>query len=224
MKTYALNVVEESGTRSVRQVHLEDSESEVLSRFREDAEKLWGTKWVRDEFNSGMKLNYSSGVTTAEVRLPPDEDIAAFLHYLRPFQLKKEPTYYEKACKVLARRIEDDGVRSALKTERAGFLGEHFNQGLMQVSSNGVVINCEATLNKWLNAYEYHRDQDKKREIEDLHTFFPMEASKVMFLRLLRDKAIAIKRLADFIDLLFNGNGEIEIHTPSGVKKAARPE
>ena len=68
--------------------------------------------------------------------------------------------------------------------------------------SNDVVLNSEKVLYDWLNSFEYHRDQEKPQFIESRHQMIPMDASKVLFLGLLADKAEAINNLAALISVI----------------------
>jgi hypothetical protein len=63
---------------------------------------------------------------------------------------------------------------------------------MVQISSNDVLLNSEETLQKWLNAFEYHRDEDKRQELDTLHWLWPTDISRALFLALLLDKADAV--------------------------------
>jgi hypothetical protein len=79
-------------------------------------------------------------------------------------------------------------------------------QEMIKISSNDVVINSEKVLLDWLNAEEYHRDKDKKEFLEELYKSFPEEASKTIFLNLLRDKTQAIYNLAGLCRVVIGKN------------------
>jgi len=65
-----------------------------------------------------------------------------------------------------------------------------------------VVIDCEATLQQWLNAYEYHKNGNKRREVERLHQLLPLEASRAIFVTMLYDKVDAIHHLHSRVRLM----------------------
>ena len=65
-----------------------------------------------------------------------------------------------------------------------------------------IIINSEKALFVWLNAYEYHRDQNKKREIDRYHQLLPLDHSKAFFLMLLSDKIRAIAAIARFVNII----------------------
>ena len=62
-----------------------------------------------------------------------------------------------------------------------------------------MVLNSDDTLMKWLNAYEYHRDEDKRRQLGELHEVWPIGFSKGMWGGMMIDKARAVVELAGWI-------------------------
>jgi hypothetical protein len=58
---------------------------------------------------------------------------------------------------------------------------------------------------KWLNAFEYHRDEDKRNEVEALHWPWPTEGSRALFLALMLDKAAAVSYVHWIIGTLHQG-------------------
>ena len=83
---------------------------------------------------------------------------------------------------------------------------------MIRISSDDVLLNSEKMLLDWLNAYEYHRDKDKKESIDKLHQMFPLEASKAVFLHLLSDKAQAIYNLTGFIRVFIGKQRDFTLH------------
>jgi len=80
----------------------------------------------------------------------------------------------------------------------------------MTMEENGQTIEekilTDKFLNKWLNAYEYHSDSDKKAFIEQLHKYYPLEATKTLLLGFLLKKVEAIEKLNEFIGLVITEN------------------
>jgi hypothetical protein len=52
----------------------------------------------------------------------------------------------------------------------------------------------------WLNAFEYHRDQDKRARLDWLLKRIPTDVSRAIFLMLLIDKAKAVLRISDIVE------------------------
>jgi hypothetical protein len=69
----------------------------------------------------------------------------------------------------------------------------------LQIRHNDVLINSEKILLDWLNSHEYHREKQKQELIDSLHRMIPLDASKVVFLRLLAYKAQGVFNLAALI-------------------------
>jgi hypothetical protein len=174
--------------------HCEFAEDEwpLLSRFLEFAIELSQTR-VR---TIGGMLQFkltgrAEGPGEVEGTLPHPDDMAAFLHRMRPFVLQSEPTYVPRVCNIIARRIDEPRIRHRLDYQKKLFQGERM-RSMVQISSNDVLLNSEETLQKWLNAFEYHRDEDKRQELDTLHWLWPTDISRALFLALLLDKADAV--------------------------------
>jgi hypothetical protein len=61
----------------------------------------------------------------------------------------------------------------------------------MRVISNGTLINSTETLDLWLNAFEYHRDDKKRAKFEALHDddTLPVNYSRALFVHIMLDRA-----------------------------------
>ncbi len=202
-------------------VSLTDASVALLKRFRDYAEDLRRCKWVADGCPVKLDFAYRAGHgVSASPELPPWDDIIVFLHTIRPLHLQSEPTFYRTVSNIVGRVIENDKLRVALSAAAATFGGGSF-RSMMVLTSNGVVLNSEETLNNWLNAYEYHRDQDKKQAIDELHRMFPLDASKVYFLILLSERTKAILWLSSLVALLLGSSEHLDLGVAEGAKRRA---
>jgi hypothetical protein len=111
---------------------------------------------------------------------------------------------------LLGKVFKYDYVRQLLKRQRRLFDGRN-NQQLARVEANGTIINSEETLTAWLNAYEYHRDPEKRAHINSLHRLVPLEHSIPIFVSLLGDKVQAILQLAGLIAVILGRQQTIEV-------------
>jgi hypothetical protein len=176
-----------------------DNEWKYLDKFTQYAEDLLKTDWVKNGMYSKLNLNLIIGEPVhVKTELPLWNDVIVFLHRIRPFLLQNEDTNFNRIANFLYKNIENSHIRSFIAEQRKIYSGQ-MTQEFIKISSNDVIINSEKVLMDWLNAYEYHRDQDKKTSIDDLHRMIPLEASKVLFLQMLSDKAGAIYNLTGFI-------------------------
>ena len=144
-------------------------------------------------------------------KLPHWDDVIVFLHKLRPFVLQNEATNFYRVNNILAKTIEQPFLRSFIAEQRRIYSGQRM-QEMVRISSNDVVLNSEKVLFDWLNAYEYHRDKDKKAFIDELHQMFPLDATKAILLHLLSEKARAIYNLTGFIRVLIGKQREFNLH------------
>lgn len=67
------------------------------------------------------------------------------------------------------------------------------------------VLNSAKTFQLWLNAYEYHKDEDKKAALDELRALLPFEWLRGMFVSMMLDRALAVVNIANFIRFLETG-------------------
>jgi hypothetical protein len=155
------------------QATFEDDEWGRLADFLAYAKQMEETELLRNGF-PGLSLSFKSenGGTTITSKLPPEDQISAVLHRLRPFVLEGERTNFHAICNILSRRFESDLMRRAVSAMKELYSGG-YNQRLYTLTAGNMTINSEEFLLKWLNAYEYHRDKDKRAELAEIATILP---------------------------------------------------
>ena len=180
--------------------------SRRLNAYRSYFEELLAVRIVQNGIPCSVTLNYEeNGGTKITTELPPDEDVVVLLLRLRPLILNDEHASFNRITGILGKHIQEPLVRAALKLQREIFDGRSMQQKIIvtsHVGNNEIIINSEKALSVWLNAYEYHRDQNKKREIDQYHQLLPLAHSKAFFLMLLSDKVRAIVSIARFVDII----------------------
>lgn len=202
LKVKLILTVEKNGAKHEITAEIENEDMSLFQRFLEYVEELKMTKLMRAGIPATLNFNYTkeTGMSVA-VKLPPWDDVIVLLHKLRPLVLEKEQTSYKRICSILGRCIENEHFRQHLKQLHRLYSGESI-QSQVSIFSNNVLLNSEKVLFDWLNAYEFHRDQDKRAKIESLHKLIPFEASQAIFLFLLTDKIRAILKIAELISLI----------------------
>jgi len=183
----------------------ENDEWRVLLDFAEYATDLNKLDLVRLGGPAELQITYRSGEPMLfRTTLPPDDQLFALMHRLRPLILEKEATYFNRIANTLARRIDNDQFREQMQRLRSTFsLTKH--QSMFQIIVNGdFVINSEKALQTWLNGFEFHRFRDKRDTMEEVFVMFPENASKTMFVMLLIDKLRAIQALAGYVMVITN--------------------
>lgn len=184
----------------------------LLESFLAEVDAVLNTKLVQEGFfgNSEMSWDKEKGLSFSQ-NLPDDDNLAVFLHKFRPLLLTNEKTYFPKIRNLIAKEFDQPYIRSMLSEQLDYFTGKR-NNSLFKVSSQNVVLNSEETLFNWLNSYEFHRDKEKRDIIDELHRVMPLDYSKVLFLRLLQDKYIAVYNLAVFIRVLMGKQDDAMVH------------
>lgn len=210
-----------SGEKFSLSGELSDEEVKLLEDFVEYAEGVWKTDFIQTGEKGEFKINFDreSG-TTVSTTLPDWNQVMVFLHKFRPLLLSNEKTNFYSVRNLLGKKLDDTYFRNALRVQRDLYSGK-VSQGEFQFRSNEVLINSEKVLFDWLNSHEYHRDEEKKNFIESLHQMFPLDASKVIFLRLLIHKAMAAYNLASMIQLLLGKKREIAVTMRGPVKSSS---
>lgn len=181
-----------------------DDDWETLMVYADEVVALESMRVFQNGVNVHFSLKWDAG--TRQLRfegdLPPDEDIFAILHRLRPFILQKERANFYRIVKMLSRHLDDAIARAVLKRQRDLYSGKDFQEQLTiqwQSESQRVVVNAEETVMKWLNAYEYHQDEQKRQEIEEIDRLLPRGAPRAIFVSMLLDKIKAIINVAVLI-------------------------
>ena len=168
----------------------------TLNEYLEYADDLLKTKFVQDGMPAALNIKWEQGSEMiVSTKLPNWDDVSAFLHKFRPLGLEKESTYFYKICSILTKELTPPHFRNMVDEQREIFSGKR-SQSAYKISSNDVILNSEKVLYDWLNSYEYHRDKEKRKFIDNLHEIFPLDGSKVLFLGLLSDKTQAIYNIA----------------------------
>ena len=93
-------------------------------------------------------------------------------------------------------------------------------------------MNTEQVLQNWLNAYEYHRDPQRREKLATVHhELLPLEALRPVFVSMLIDKARAVAAIADIIRLIVTGQrgrelrfGNLSIPTAKAQSDCIRPQ
>lgn len=184
-----------------------DLEWECLGCFLVYVEKLTETDLIKNGGPGRLTMSFDENKSFSyETQVPEEDRVIGLLHRLRPFLLNNEDTQFNKICNILTKRLEAEEFRHFIKYLKDNFLGKESNN-LIHVISNGVKINTEEMLHKWLNAHEYHRDRNKQRELESLHKLMPLDASRAMFIMMLYEKSRTIIVLANLVHVIL-GRGQ----------------
>lgn len=167
-------------------VDFEDKDWQVLLDFVEYAVDLDDLAIVKNGGSAELGIKYEHDQPpTFKTTLPPDEQLFALMHRLRPFILEKESTYFNTVASILTRQIDNSHFREVIKALRSIFLATRY-QNLFKITVNETfVVNTEKALQTWLNGFEFHRVKEKSEVMEQVFVMFPENASKAIFVMLL---------------------------------------
>jgi hypothetical protein len=194
---------------------ISDADWATLETFRLEAAKLRTGAWVAN----GLDTNYTiSGDGSGKIIVdwpnrPSDAVVREHLHLLRPFVLQKNnPTHFPKILNILRRYFTHPHLQNLLAEHRDGFrhgYGRAYFQLSVSATLEGAsgqnsddyfLINDERAFDLWVNAFEYHRDQDKRKQLTEKLGTEPDEMTVTTFQNILADKATAVLHVASFLD------------------------
>lgn len=175
-----------------------DEDWRLLLQFADEADSLLSADLLTEGLDIKYRVQWREGEVEFSGETPSEDEFALLLHRLRPFILQKEASNFLRMCNLLKKNVPSEKYRGLIDRFKGLFLG-HDMVNALQVKSHGVVLNSEAVFQQWINAYEYHRDADKRGALEDLHDCFPLESTKVFMISLAIDKANAVAAIRDLI-------------------------
>lgn len=202
---------EVSGEIEEQSGEFSDEEWRRLAEYLENSRRLAACRMAQSQADLNFKIGGARGEPTRiEATLPPEDDIAAFLHYLRPFVLQNSTSSFTRTRSIIAQRITLLPVQSYLKRLKAIYAGKEI-PFVIEIGSRAgrLVLNSEEAMNKWLNGLEYHQDDDKRDTVLSAFEVFTAPAARAMLLYCLLQRASAIGKLGAMIDGLAKREGRV---------------
>lgn len=189
-----------------------DDDWEVINDFSTYTKELFDSRLIKEGIKCNMNFSFNKNKgLTGSVVLPDWEKVIVFLHKYRPFGLQNEPTYFYKVANKLFKYFDDSYIRSFIKEQRDVFNGKNMQKQIIIKINKEIIVNSEKMLDKWLNAYEYHKDKEKQKFIKKLNEILPQEFCQGIFVSLLINKAKAIYNLCSLIDIILGKAKEFNI-------------
>lgn len=124
---------------------------------------------------------------------------------MRPFILQGERTSFANIQGLLGRKFNSPLVHGWLKGARKVYSGEHM-QAQVRIHANDIDLLTEETLRLWLNADEYHRDQESREAVRNLEVMLGRDGFRAIMLNLLVDKARAVMALHAIVRVMIGEN------------------
>lgn len=129
---------------------------------------------------------------------PSEAQRAVFLHRMRPFVLQNEPYEFNLIRGVVARGSTGEWLQDRLRQMKELYTGRHM-RSQASIGVGDLIVNSEAALQHWLNGFEYHRDEERAQALVEAHGSLSIDASRPIFIMMLREKANAVLHLANLI-------------------------
>jgi hypothetical protein len=189
-----------------------DSEWSQLSAYLVCSNRLSKCRLRQSQAALRLSISWKEGQQVVhEVTLPPEDDMAAFLHLMRPFVLEREPTNFYKVKNVLARRITLGRFQRFLDAVKSRYAGNTLS---FTIQVAALTLTTPEAIDKWLNAFEYHLDEDKQIELRAMFETFPEQSARALFLTAMLERAVAVGRLAQVVHSLTVRDRQERTFTP----------
>lgn len=173
-----------------------------LMAYADAVDKLSNSQILQSHLHVQLKIKWNKSGVAFDGTLPSNDVVATLLHRVRPFVLQEEPTSFCRVRSILAKHMAHPDLRRVLDVQRDLFSGKDF-QDQIRIVTNAPgltdVLNSESTFQKWLNAFEYHHDPQKRAEVEELCGILTFDAARAIFVSMLFDKLKAVLNLATII-------------------------
>jgi hypothetical protein len=200
---------ETTGEANVIAGQISDPDWELLLAFLQEAERLRRTKFVNEGATVRYELSWDHKKGQEHKTTMPDEDtVSSFLHRMRPFVLQRERFFLPKILNALRRNIVAPQMSKIFELQLDRFFGRGTSGFTVTAGAADLDLTSDDTVLKWLNAVEYHRDQDKQTDLETASLAVPSEAQRAIFLTAMMDKAKSILIIADLIEGLRDRSGK----------------
>ena len=196
---YTISIIHnKTQTKHTIIANISNNEWTSLTNFENYTQDLLKANFLRKDYSYSASFEDTLSYEVKE--LPTDEELAYFLHKFRPFYLQKEPTNFLRICKIINKNFRDIWIQLLIDEQMKNFTNTMTSSLWKIETADNIVLNSEKMLDKWLNGFEYHKDNEKRLYVEKLHDdFFPLDFNKILFYSMLKDKTRAIRNIANMI-------------------------
>lgn len=213
MKIVAFSIENSDGSAEEKLEAVFDKEEiDILEAYLQQTEELRRTRLIQRGLTPSLNIKWTKEEGfSVETQLPPEDDLLALLHRIRPFILKQEYASFEKTTSLLRKKFKSQRFQHFLKYFRHMYQGKQI-ESIMSMSVNGLNMNSEKLMVDWLNSYEYHRDQDKKKKLKPVFEILSHDGAKALFFMFVVDKVKAILSLSSLINLMLEKGDVKSLH------------
>lgn len=201
-------------------VDLEVDEVVLLRAYLVEYNRLSNSRPLQQRLPCEMTIRFTkeSGVSV-KGDFPPDDDFAVLLHRMRPFILQEEPISFINSTAILGKRLPHPVFREYLKEQHRFWDGRMFTNSF-PIIINGTRLNPEKILNDWLNAYEYHRDDDRAGNFQELRQRLLPGLMETIITSHTLNKLRAVRNTAFLLGLLLGEINQLEFEPYTFIREA----
>ena len=135
---------------------------------------------------------------------PSEDDKSAFLHRIRPLILQKETTWTPNIINILSKNIRSEQFRKLMNNLKSFFnCNDPYS---IDYAIDGGKMYSSRILKLWLNAYEYHREVEKQKELALLIDSVGMETFEAQMMDMIILKFNATQEVARYVEVLIDDN------------------
>lgn len=157
-----LKITHETGNEEFVDFEFTDEQVRVLRAYCKDAWKLRNSAIYGDKAANKFSLSWTEADGITFIGDPIDDEAwDAGMHRLRPLILSNEPASFYNVASLLAKQVKNGPIHARLRHLRKKFKGELMPAQLTWFDA-GAPVSMEAIFDRWLNAFEHHRDHEKQ--------------------------------------------------------------
>jgi hypothetical protein len=172
---------------------------DLLEAFMLHSDDAHRTRFARELQTYKPSFRFSNrGVVSNAGVVPDDEALSAFLHKYRPIILPSEPTEFRQVCSRLVRHVSNSTFTKLVDNWKDQYSGKPIAE-LVTMKQGDLSLLGDSFLQQYLNAYEYHRDKNKRARLVAFTNTFEPEARRGLITLLLQLKICAVSSLREFI-------------------------
>lgn len=175
-----------------------DEDIELLRKYCANCQRLRDTKLYREGVSGNVNFRWEAveGPTVESESAFDLEFVSSFVHRLRPIRLTNEPASFDKVAARIKQRFGGKPMKRQIDAMRS-IIEESPFAAYGQITMGDVPLWDSETLEKWLNAFEYHQDEDKKRYLSGVLQTIGDEGMNIVFVQQLRAQCEGYMRLEE---------------------------
>ena len=202
------------GNTSAHKGELTAEQWEILQEFGRRVDEMQATAWGKRGFaiDHNLVCEAGKGLLPADTSSHPSRaELSQFLHDARSILLQNERTYFPTVLSILPRKAPNPAWRVMLHR----FTGKRFRDAIRIYvepvegpdARKRILLNSEEIFRRWLNDFEFHKDEERAAYFKHLHGEEFADHLKGLILSMLADQASAGVMLRGFIRTMEFGKG-----------------